>query len=343
MLMKKGGRVFLEGPPPEKMILDIPLDQLSVDPHQPRVTFDEKKLKELARSILNQGLQQNPVVNFSHNEDGVSYFIIKAGERRFRAHQLLTRWGNEFSSDSMECVVETEHYDGQRSFHRRLEQAAENSSREPQTHAEITALVKEAVKEEKLNCEKSTYGAVQRALQRIAAAFGKSEAWAQQYHTLTGLNDEFLLMLDEDDDGNRLNLPVAIALARAPSDVQSRLYEEARPYFARGHKAGYGFIVRRAREIRTKRGEKVRGRQKEEREKFMAIAEKLLGLAQNFGDGRGHGEYHEWILSCLSKMSIHEVDVMLSSLSAALNHFEQLKMFVQEKRDNNYAQYRKRA
>ncbi len=105
-------------------VLDIPMDQLLFDPNQPRTKFDPDALAELAESIRSQGLQQLPAVNFAHSKDDKAYYYIKAGERRYRAHQILKR-------NVMTCIVEEDAYDGTHDINRKLAQAAENSSREP--------------------------------------------------------------------------------------------------------------------------------------------------------------------------------------------------------------------
>jgi len=64
-------------------ILEINLKEIRPNPYQPRKTFDEVALSELAESIKNDGLLQPIVVT----EDIDGYYII-AGERRFRASKL---------------------------------------------------------------------------------------------------------------------------------------------------------------------------------------------------------------------------------------------------------------
>jgi ParB family chromosome partitioning protein len=63
----------------------IPLAQIAPDPGQPRRTFDDAALRELAASIRVNGLLQPITVR----ETAPDRFRIVAGERRFRAHQLL--------------------------------------------------------------------------------------------------------------------------------------------------------------------------------------------------------------------------------------------------------------
>ena len=64
-------------------ILEIALKDIRPNPFQPRKTFNEDSLQELAESIKNDGLIQPIVVK----EDIDSYIII-AGERRFRASKI---------------------------------------------------------------------------------------------------------------------------------------------------------------------------------------------------------------------------------------------------------------
>ncbi|MCB0168615.1 MAG: ParB/RepB/Spo0J family partition protein [Anaerolineae bacterium] len=63
--------------------LEIPVDQIAPNPHQPRQEFDEIQLRELADSITEHGLIQPLIVT----QVGLSYQLI-AGERRWRASQL---------------------------------------------------------------------------------------------------------------------------------------------------------------------------------------------------------------------------------------------------------------
>ncbi|HPQ02002.1 MAG: ParB/RepB/Spo0J family partition protein [Bacillota bacterium] len=63
--------------------IEIPLDQLTANPFQPRAEFDPDKLEELAESIRAHGVLQPIVVRRA----GENYQII-AGERRWRAAQM---------------------------------------------------------------------------------------------------------------------------------------------------------------------------------------------------------------------------------------------------------------
>lgn len=63
----------------------IQLERIRSDPSQPRQTFDEEKLEELAASIRLEGVLQPIVVRY---EAGRDIYIIVQGERRWRASRM---------------------------------------------------------------------------------------------------------------------------------------------------------------------------------------------------------------------------------------------------------------
>jgi ParB family chromosome partitioning protein len=63
-------------------LAEIPISQIQPNPYQPRKTFNEASIEELARSVREHGIVQPLVVTRS----GDKYKLI-AGERRFRAAQ----------------------------------------------------------------------------------------------------------------------------------------------------------------------------------------------------------------------------------------------------------------
>lgn len=77
-----------------KEIRQIPLLAIKPDPSQPRKEFDDEELQELAQSIHRNGLL-NPIT-VKTNGDGE--YIIIAGERRYRAHEIL-------DYETIECIV----------------------------------------------------------------------------------------------------------------------------------------------------------------------------------------------------------------------------------------------
>jgi len=65
-------------------IIELDVDSIKPNPHQPRKIFDEDKLRELSDSIIEHGLLQ-PITVI---EDNKGKYILIAGERRLRAHKL---------------------------------------------------------------------------------------------------------------------------------------------------------------------------------------------------------------------------------------------------------------
>lgn len=69
-------------------IIEIDLSKINPNPDQPRKTFNQESLKELATTIEKHGLIQPITVKKINSEDG---YILVAGERRLKAFELLGR------------------------------------------------------------------------------------------------------------------------------------------------------------------------------------------------------------------------------------------------------------
>ena len=74
-------------------IVEINLDEIRANPYQPRKTFDEESLNELAKSISEYGVIQPIIVKKS-----IKGYEIVAGERRWRA-------AKKAGIDEMPCIV----------------------------------------------------------------------------------------------------------------------------------------------------------------------------------------------------------------------------------------------
>lgn len=70
-----------------EQVIEIQLNELRPNPYQPRKTFDEASLQELANSIQQSGVFQPIIVRKS----AVKGYEIIAGERRFRASKLAEK------------------------------------------------------------------------------------------------------------------------------------------------------------------------------------------------------------------------------------------------------------
>lgn len=64
-------------------VLELPLSEVKANPYQPRKTFDEKSLAELADSLKQHG-QIQPIVVV----EDIDGYVLVAGERRLRASKL---------------------------------------------------------------------------------------------------------------------------------------------------------------------------------------------------------------------------------------------------------------
>jgi ParB family transcriptional regulator, chromosome partitioning protein len=64
-------------------LAEVPIEQISPNPYQPRRTFNDASIEELARSVREHGIIQPLVVT----RTGDSKYRLIAGERRFRAAQ----------------------------------------------------------------------------------------------------------------------------------------------------------------------------------------------------------------------------------------------------------------
>lgn len=83
------------------VISEIPLDKVQPDPDNPRENFDGPSLAKLADSIASVGLLEPILVRQNGSEDT---FVIIAGERRWRAHNLLVERGDDVTT--IRAIVE---------------------------------------------------------------------------------------------------------------------------------------------------------------------------------------------------------------------------------------------
>lgn len=83
--------LFVDNRPQAVGVSDLPtakeirLDRIEADPNQPRQTFDDAKLEELAASIRREGVLQPIAVSY---EQGRDVYVVIHGERRLRAAKL---------------------------------------------------------------------------------------------------------------------------------------------------------------------------------------------------------------------------------------------------------------
>lgn len=319
---------------PKQVVRRLLLRQISLDVNQPRKKFRDEGIEELLASIKNEGLQQLITVNPAGQKNGQPHFIIRFGERRFRA---LQRGG--FSE--ADCIILPEPYDGMYDTNRDLAQASENACREPHTHAEIVMLVRRIVSTE-IAAHSNAHGAVGKALERVAAAFGKSRSWADNYHRLGNLSPELLELLDEEDDQKRLNFQDACKLVVAPIEKQTEILKKAEAIRTKsGHVAMRRYIAQEARRIREELGEKVRGRKpSDEKRALQRLAGGLDRVVNSFCGQRHSSEYREYVRQLINCLSVIDVDVLLAQIKPALIAAGEIRTLLESIRATKYQNMR---
>lgn len=111
----------------EVAVLQIPLEQISSDPANPRKSFDEDELAALAQSIRERGLLQPITVR----KLGPKNYVIRFGDRRFRAARIA-------GLESIAAIVTEETADD----FDVVDQVLENDQRVDLTVKEMAAAVK---------------------------------------------------------------------------------------------------------------------------------------------------------------------------------------------------------
>jgi len=86
--VKEGGRFisWVDGTAEKDKIVFVEIDKIEPNPYQPRQSFDEEKIEELARSIKTYGLLQPIIVR---NKRGGAGYQLVVGERRYLACKSL--------------------------------------------------------------------------------------------------------------------------------------------------------------------------------------------------------------------------------------------------------------
>ncbi|MGB6178963.1 ParB/RepB/Spo0J family partition protein [Carnobacterium sp.] len=152
-------------------VQEIELVDIRPNPYQPRKTFDEEALNELARSIKQSGVFQPIILR----ESTIKGYEIIAGERRFRASKLAGKTTipaiiREFDEEKMMEVA-----------------VLENLQREDLTSLEEAEAYDMLMKKLKLTQED------------VAARLGKSRPYIANYLRLLGLPEVVKQMLQAND------------------------------------------------------------------------------------------------------------------------------------------------
>ena len=204
-------------------ITKIPLSLVTPSPMNPRKTFDEVELQELADNIEKQGLLQPITVRPIKDAKTLQLSTVTAdfhpeyeiicGERRFRAFTKL--------SDKWSAIIESD---------------GEPSSR----FSEISAIVREMNDEEAFdamiteNLQRKDVDPIEEAFafgqliqkgktaEEVAARFGKSVRFVQDRVKLNNLIPELMLAVRDD----KMSISSAMLIAKLDEEAQRRYYSQ---------------------------------------------------------------------------------------------------------------------
>ena len=207
----------------------IPHDRIHASPLNPRKTFDEAELDELAASIAEKGLLQNIVLRPHPETEGA--FEIAAGERRWRAVGRLIERGEAPADYPMRALVQDLSDNDLL-----LVALAENRDRrdpppmeEAQGIAAFRAMRVRQILEEIYDGDPIAKGFTEdqikserrlaegTAMKELAGALGKTDRWVQlRYNLATDLAPELQTALNQGE----ISLAQARAVRKASHDRQ---------------------------------------------------------------------------------------------------------------------------
>jgi ParB family chromosome partitioning protein len=188
----------------------VKMSQVHRNPRQPREYFDQDALNELAQSIDKYGLMQAIEVRADNEQGG---YEIVAGERRWRAHQILGR-------TKIRVTITSEKSELQR-FKRSM---SENVTREDMTPFEEAHGYQRILDEEE--------GAT---IESVAADFGKTTTYVKLRLALLDLRIEVQELVQDGKIGTQAAVQIAALSLANQGAVLSK--------FVRGEFAGDNEIV----------------------------------------------------------------------------------------------------
>ncbi|TGK77549.1 ParB/RepB/Spo0J family partition protein [Leptospira noumeaensis] len=184
---------------------EIPIDQVLTE-NNPRKTFNESTIRELAESISQYGLLQPIVVRKKSGK----YELIN-GERRFRAHKLLKR------KTILAIVKNVEQIDISKLPEIKL---VENLQREDLSESDLALSLQELKNRHKETNE------------QLAKRINKSAQWVKTKISHAEILKESTTNLNTDKNHPIFQIPTSLFTEIAPLDVQNR--KKAIDYLIKG-------------------------------------------------------------------------------------------------------------
>lgn len=177
-------------------IKDIKVSEIAPSALNPRKTFDEAELKELAASIEANGLIQPVTIRKFNGEDGKKYEIV-CGERRFRAVSLLGK-------ETIQAVVKE--LDDKQAFACMVIENLQRKDIDPMEEAQAL---------------KHLYNKGEVSVKEIAKMLGKSQSFVINRIQLNNIIPEFVTLMRD----GLLNLVHLQVISNLRKDQQKMLLE----------------------------------------------------------------------------------------------------------------------
>jgi ParB family chromosome partitioning protein len=187
-------------------VVEIQLDKIRPNENQPRRTFDQKKLQELADSIKEHGVIQPIVVKLLPN----STYEIIAGERRWRASRLAGK-------TNIPCIVREEDIP---EIKVKAQALVENLQREALSSIEIAMAIRDLIEE-----AKSKNAGRGLSLSEVGSMLGMSKVRVHQLLNILNLPEEMLKIFCESSSLNETHARALLQLKNYREAQKSLLLE----------------------------------------------------------------------------------------------------------------------
>lgn len=186
---------------------NIPLSRIRISPLNPRKTFDESELKDLADNIEQQGLLQ-PItvrpVSYLINADGSTCDLeIVCGERRYRAVKMIAG-KSKASNQTIACII-----------------------REMTDEEALDAMITENLQRKDVDPIEEAFAFGQlvktgKSIEEIALRFGKSKRFIQERIKL----DNILPELKKCVTSGAMHIGAAMHICKLTENEQRKFFEE---------------------------------------------------------------------------------------------------------------------
>lgn len=200
----------------------IPLDSVKPSPMNPRKTFDEEAVQELAANIEKQGLIQpitvRPrVVQIALGEEVADGYEIVCGERRYRAYCIL-----KAKEDNLNIERTAAH----RKKHDRF-QSIPAMIREMNDEEAFEAMITENLQRQDVDPMEEAFAFGQlikngKTAEEVALKFGKSIRFVQDRCKLNSLIPELMLAVKED----KMSIAAAMIICKLDEEGQKKYHSQ---------------------------------------------------------------------------------------------------------------------